>query len=74
MKGLTVAKKQFTTSIEHIAAISQETAASTEEVTASVEEQQNAIQVVSQSALSLNDEISDLKKAINFLQLAPVLF
>lgn len=69
MKDLTSAKEQFTTSIEQIAAISQQTAASTEEVTASVEEQQNAIQVVSQSALSLNDEISDLKKAIKYFKL-----
>lgn len=69
MHGITAAKEQFTTSIEHIAAISQETAASTEEVTASVEEQQNAIQVVSQSATSLNEEISDLKNAISYFRL-----
>ncbi|CAG9622185.1 methyl-accepting chemotaxis protein [Sutcliffiella rhizosphaerae] len=69
MQGLTAAKEQFTTSIEHIAAISQETAASTEEVTASIEEQQRAIQVVSESATSLNEEISDLKNAINYFKL-----
>lgn len=69
MQGITAVKEQFTSSIEHIAAISQQTAASTEEVTASVEEQQNAIQVVAQSASSLNEEITDLKDAISRFKL-----
>lgn len=69
MQSLTAAKEQFTSSIEHIAAISEETAASTEEVTASVEEQQNAIHIVSESATTLNEEITDLKKAISLFRI-----
>ena len=51
-------------SIESIAAISEETAASAEQIT-SVDEQQRAIQVVTESATKLNDEINVLKQAID---------
>ncbi|MFE8702779.1 methyl-accepting chemotaxis protein [Cytobacillus sp. FJAT-54145] len=65
MTQLIEAKDQLTRSIDSIASVSELTAASTEQVTSSIDEQQKAIQVVSESATKLSDEISGLKQSIN---------
>lgn len=65
VEALMDAKDLIAKSVESIAAISEETAASAEQVTSSVDEQQKAIQVVTQSATKLSDEINDLKQAID---------
>ncbi|WP_445478646.1 methyl-accepting chemotaxis protein [Lysinibacillus irui] len=57
-------KNDMMQSIESIALISEKNAAASEEVTASVDEQQRAIQLVSESANDLTDEISALQESI----------
>lgn len=62
---LNASKNTIMQSIESIATISEKNAAMTEEVTASVDEQQHAIQLVTQSASELSDEIVGLQQSIN---------
>lgn len=61
---LSDSKKVMADAIVGIAQLSDMNAAASEEVTASVEEQQKAVQIVTQSATHLSDEISDLSEAI----------
>lgn len=63
--SISESKDTMTTAIIDIADLSGMNAAATEEVNASVEEQQKAIQIVTQSASDLTDEIQDLTQAIS---------
>jgi methyl-accepting chemotaxis protein len=62
---LVTLKENVSSSVENIAAVSQESAASTEEITSSMDEQLKAISVVADSAAELNDLISGLKQEVN---------
>ncbi len=61
---LNTSKDTMLNSIENIATISEASAARTEEVTASVDEQLHAIQMVTESANNLTNEIQGLQSAI----------
>lgn len=62
---LNTSKNTMLTSIERIAKISETNAGMTEEVTASVDEQQNAIQMVTESANDLTNELQGLQESIS---------
>lgn len=68
VRNLYETKDIITRAIENIASISERNAASAEQVTASIEEQQRSIQIATESANDLTEEIAALQKAIQYFK------
>ncbi|WP_442857381.1 methyl-accepting chemotaxis protein [Bacillus sp. FJAT-42315] len=69
VQGMAIHKGEALVSIEHMAAIAQNSSASTEEIAASMEEQLRAVATIANAAEQLNEAGDELKQKISRLRL-----